>query len=101
MISSLQVSTLHPVASHTLGPSTTFSCPAVTQKTTQGGDNIFTTYAAIEGSSDLGTEDGGRTIWMWQENLSSSLAERASQKKKSAVVRQRLAFLQLKNSFDG
>jgi hypothetical protein len=97
----MQVSTLHPVASHTLGPSTTFSCPAVTQNTVQGGDNIFTTYAAVEGSSDLSTEDSGRTIWMWRENLSSSLAERASQKKHSTVVRSCMAFLQLQNSFDG
>lgn len=90
----LQVSTLHPVASHTLGPSTTFSCPAVTRNIVQGTDNIFTTYAAVEGSSDINAEDAGRTIWMWQENLSSSLAERASQKKKSVVVCLRMAFLQ-------
>lgn len=82
----LDVSTLHPVASHTLGPSTTFSCPAVTQSTVNGADNIFTTYAAIEASSDLSAEDSGRTIWMWRENLSSSLAERALQKKNSAVM---------------
>ena len=84
------MSTLHPVASHILGPSTTFSCPAVTQKAVQGTDHIFTTYAAVEGSSDLSAENSGRTIWMWRENLSSSLTERASQKKTSAVVRHSL-----------
>jgi gephyrin len=31
-------------------------------------------------------EDGGRTIWVWRENLSSAIGDRAEQKKKAAVV---------------
>ncbi|KAF7359249.1 hypothetical protein MSAN_01267200 [Mycena sanguinolenta] len=57
-----KLSTLHPVISHTLGPSTSFSCPSVTLK------------------------DCGRTIWMWRESLSSPVGDRALQMKKAAVM---------------
>ncbi|GLB34213.1 hypothetical protein LshimejAT787_0110970 [Lyophyllum shimeji] len=82
----LNISTLHPVISHTLGPSTTFCCPAITRNTQHGADNICTTYAAIDTSSDISAEESGRTIWMWRENLSSRLEDRASQKKKSVLI---------------
>ncbi|KAG5635014.1 hypothetical protein H0H81_012717 [Sphagnurus paluster] len=82
----LDISTLHPVISHTLGPATTFSCPAVTCNTKQGVESICTTYAAIDNSADISADEIGRTIWMWRENLSSRLEERTSQKKKSVVI---------------
>ncbi|KAF9461998.1 hypothetical protein BDZ94DRAFT_1262189 [Collybia nuda] len=82
----LDISTLHPVISHTLGPSTTFSCPAITIKTIQGADNVYSTYAVIESSSELDAEENGRTVWMWRENTSGSLADRATQKKVSMVI---------------
>ncbi|KAJ7771604.1 hypothetical protein B0H16DRAFT_1364249 [Mycena metata] len=82
----LDLSTLHPVISHTLGPSTSFSCPSVTLNAQEGPQNTYTTYAAIASSADVSAEDCGRTIWKWRENLSSNAEDRASQKKKAAVM---------------
>lgn len=56
---------------------------------------MCTTYAAIESSSDVDAEHSGKTIWMWRENTSSSLADRASQKKKSTVVSQGVPTIQV------
>ncbi|KAJ7273087.1 hypothetical protein C8J57DRAFT_1128769 [Mycena rebaudengoi] len=82
----LDLSTLHPVISHTLGPSTGFSCPSLTLSVLEGEDNVYSTYAAISSSADVIQEDCGRTIWLWRENLSSTIGDRASQKKKASVM---------------
>ncbi|KAJ6582836.1 hypothetical protein B0H10DRAFT_897137 [Mycena sp. CBHHK59/15] len=82
----LDLSTLHPVISHTLGPSTGFSCPSVTLGVLEGDQNIYSTYSAIASSSDVTQDDCGRTIWLWRENISSTIGDRASQKKKAAVM---------------
>ncbi|KAG5648709.1 hypothetical protein DXG03_000056 [Asterophora parasitica] len=93
-IHALDISTLHPVISYTLGPSTSFSCPAVMRNKQQGNESICTTYAAISTSADITEEERGRTIWMWKENLSSRLVEdRATQKKKSVVVQHEISGL--------
>ncbi|KAF8076806.1 hypothetical protein FPV67DRAFT_1472732 [Lyophyllum atratum] len=89
----LDISTLHPVISHTLGPSTTFSCPAITRNTLHGAETICTTYAAVDTSSDISIEESGRTIWMWRENLSGRLEDRASQKKKSVLISHQISGL--------
>ncbi|KAJ6488497.1 hypothetical protein C8R47DRAFT_1274615 [Mycena vitilis] len=82
----LDLSTLHPVISHTLGPSTSFSCPSVTLRATEGQQNICATYSAIASSADVKSEACGRTIWLWHESLSSPVGDRASQKKKAALM---------------
>lgn len=84
-----QLSTLHPIISHTLGSTTSFSfsCAAVTRTELQGADRIFSTYAAVSSSSDLSEDDLNRTMWMWRESSSSSIADRAAQKKKAVTVR--------------
>ncbi|KAK7035764.1 hypothetical protein R3P38DRAFT_2908933 [Favolaschia claudopus] len=82
----LDLSTLHPVVSHTLGPSTSFCCPSVTLSSLEEQENICTTYAAIASSADIPSEDGGRTIWTWRENVSSSVGDRVSQKRKATVL---------------
>ncbi|KAJ7168244.1 hypothetical protein C8R43DRAFT_144266 [Mycena crocata] len=82
----LDVSTLHPVISHTLGPSTSFSCPSVSLSIPHGQENSCATYSAIASSANVALEDCGRTIWVWHENLSSTSGDRASQKKKAAVM---------------
>ncbi|KAJ7722274.1 hypothetical protein DFH07DRAFT_857014 [Mycena maculata] len=79
----LDLSTLHPVISHTLGPSTSFSCASVTVGF-KGQQNVCATYAAIASSADVNSEDCGRTLWMWRENL-SSIGDRASQKKRAVM----------------
>ncbi|KAJ7702224.1 hypothetical protein B0H17DRAFT_1327195 [Mycena rosella] len=82
----LDLSTLHPVASHTLGPSTSFSCASVSLSVLEGDQNICATYAAIASAADVTLDDCGRTLWVWRENLSSAIGDRASQKKKAAVM---------------
>ncbi|KAJ7349092.1 hypothetical protein DFH08DRAFT_697617 [Mycena albidolilacea] len=94
----LDLSTLHPVISHTLGPSASFSGPSVTLSVTEGQENICATYSAIASSAELSSEDCGRAIWMWRENLSSPVGDRASQKKKAAVLPHQISDLYACNS---
>ncbi|KAJ7221708.1 hypothetical protein GGX14DRAFT_670888 [Mycena pura] len=79
----LDFATLHPVISHTLGPSTNFSSASVSIFEAQ--ENTCATYSGIASSADVAVEDCGRTLWMWRENLSSP-GDRTSQKKKAAVM---------------
>lgn len=74
----VDISSLHSVASHTLGPSTSFSCPAVTLGS---DDDEYTTYAVIETSPELDADEAGRVVWKWKDSLSSS-----DQQKTSVVV---------------
>ncbi|KIY74000.1 hypothetical protein CYLTODRAFT_416645 [Cylindrobasidium torrendii FP15055 ss-10] len=67
----LDVSSLHPIISHTLGPSTSFACAPVTHC---DGD-IFTTYAAIAASSEVGKSEKGKTVWCWKDKLSGDAVE--------------------------
>nr|GAT53704.1 predicted protein [Mycena chlorophos] len=78
----LDLATLHPVISHTLGPSTSFSCPSVSVADSQ--KNVCTTYSVVASSADVELDACGRTIWVWREDTSST--DRSSQKKKAAVV---------------
>ncbi|KAK1220702.1 hypothetical protein PQX77_016528 [Marasmius sp. AFHP31] len=82
----LELSTLHPIISHTLGPSTTYCCAPVSRNVWSGNDRICTTYTGIASSSDIDNEHSNRTIWSWSENLSGSIADRASQKKKATSL---------------
>ncbi|KAF9060787.1 hypothetical protein BDP27DRAFT_1339093 [Rhodocollybia butyracea] len=61
----IDLSTLHPVISHTLGQSTTFTCPSITL---QDANYECSTYSASDNE-----------LWLWRENLASSVAERATQ----------------------
>ncbi|KAJ8482300.1 hypothetical protein ONZ45_g15004 [Pleurotus djamor] len=63
---------LNPVSSHTLGPSTSFSCPAVSQTVAQDSQRNCTTYAAIQVSSDIPQNREESTIWLWDDDLESS-----------------------------
>ncbi|KAF6740925.1 hypothetical protein DFP72DRAFT_1182048 [Ephemerocybe angulata] len=75
----VDISSLHSVASHTLGPSTSFSCPAVTLGS---DDDEYTTYAVIETSPEMeDADEAGRVVWKWNDSLSSS-----DQQKTSLVV---------------
>ncbi|KAJ7063545.1 hypothetical protein C8F01DRAFT_1133448 [Mycena amicta] len=78
----LDLATLHPVISHTLGPSTSFSCPSVS--VLESYQNVLSTYSAIASSADVALDACGRTIWVWREDTSST--DRALQKKKAAVL---------------
>jgi hypothetical protein len=85
-----QPSTLHPVISHTLGPRTHFSCPAVSFFGSGSDANWCTTYAVIESSTEL-SEKGhaGRTVWIWRESLNVPLSS-GKKERKSVLVRSRL-----------
>ena len=80
----IELSMLRPVISHTLGPSTSFACAPLTVS----DGHKHTIYAPIRSSAELADEqEQGRTIWVWRENLSSTIADRAeSHKKKSSVT---------------
>ncbi|ESK81645.1 rna binding protein [Moniliophthora roreri MCA 2997] len=82
----LDLSNLHPIISHTLGPTIIFCCSPVSRSVVKGADHICTTYAGISSSSDTPEGDVNKTIWMWNENLSSSIADRASQKKRVVTL---------------
>ncbi|KAK0207011.1 hypothetical protein DFS33DRAFT_1255556 [Desarmillaria ectypa] len=79
----LDVSTMHPIVSHTLGPATSFSCPSISHCSLDGAGPVYTTYAAIASSSDLSKEKENRTIWIWKDDPSTNLAEN---KKKSFLA---------------
>ncbi|KAF8883188.1 hypothetical protein CPB84DRAFT_193080 [Gymnopilus junonius] len=66
----LDVSALHPIISHTLGPSTSFACPPLTLPSSSHSSR---TYAIISSSPELSSaEEAGRTLWMWQDDISNS-----------------------------
>ncbi|KAF7965939.1 hypothetical protein HWV62_40764 [Athelia sp. TMB] len=69
----------------TLGPSTFFSCPSVSQTTAENG--TFT-YAVIESASDVDVSESGRTVWLWKP-------EGETRKKHSAVVSHKVIRLYL------
>lgn len=72
--------------SYTLGPSTTFACPAVSRLNLSNGVTACTTYAAIQSAPDIATDDTGKVIWMWKGTVEGGLDEPPS-KKQSAKVR--------------
>ncbi|KAG6820691.1 hypothetical protein H0H93_013210 [Arthromyces matolae] len=88
----MRISTLHPVISHTLGPSTSFVGPAITRHSQERDEHVCSTYAAIASSSDLNADESGRTIWMWKQNLSGRLDDQ-SQKKKTLSLQHQISSL--------
>ncbi|KAK2465927.1 hypothetical protein APHAL10511_001568 [Amanita phalloides] len=79
----IELSTLRPVISYTLGPSTSFACSPLTVS----DGHMYTIYAPIQMSSELVDEqEHGRTIWIWREDLNSSIADRAEAHKKKVAV---------------
>lgn len=59
----------------------------MTRITSLDGVKTCTTYVAVHSSSDLPEEERGKTIWMWDEELSGGVMSSSPVKhKKSAVV---------------
>ncbi|KDQ64213.1 hypothetical protein JAAARDRAFT_219567 [Jaapia argillacea MUCL 33604] len=71
----LDLTTLHPAASYSLGPHTFFTCPAVSRSSLEGTTNLLTTYAVIESAPEVSQNESGRTIWKWSEDLASPSAK--------------------------
>ncbi|KAH9938085.1 uncharacterized protein B0H18DRAFT_1112274 [Fomitopsis serialis] len=82
----LDLSTLHPAISHTLGPNTTFSCPPTSRTSKGNGAQTCTTYAVIASSPDIQEEDEGRTVLWWEESLSGGVMTADTQKKRKSTV---------------
>ena len=79
----IQLSTLRPVISHTLGPSTSFACPPLTIV----NGKIHTIYAPIQSSPELTDEEShGKVIWVWREDLNSTIADQAEAHKNKISV---------------
>ncbi|KAI0939855.1 hypothetical protein AcV5_001129 [Taiwanofungus camphoratus] len=89
----LDLSTLHPAISHTLGPSTTFACPPVTRSTSVNGIQTCTTFAVIESSTEVPEEGRCKTVWIWEDELSGGVMSGGTQKKKSTVASHRIAHI--------
>ncbi|KAH6902835.1 hypothetical protein BKA70DRAFT_1374288 [Coprinopsis sp. MPI-PUGE-AT-0042] len=80
----VDISTLHPLVSHTLGPSTSFSCPAITLETAA---DHYATYAVINSSPDLASADeAGRVVWKWDQKPGSVSSMTESQKRPSKAI---------------
>ena len=79
----IELSMLRPIISHTLGPSTSFACAPLTVS----DGHMHTIYAPIQSSAELANEqEQGRTIWVWREDLSLTIADRAAAHKKKSSV---------------
>ncbi|KAJ3517602.1 hypothetical protein NLJ89_g407 [Agrocybe chaxingu] len=75
----LDVSDLHPVISHTLGPSTSFQCPPLS---VASSSTRTTTYAIISTSTELSSaEESGRTLWAWEDDSSAQEKQKAKRAK--------------------
>ncbi|KAL4247039.1 Nucleolar protein 11 [Abortiporus biennis] len=66
----LELSTLHPAASTSLGPQTTFSCPPVSRIRLTDGSRECEVTAVLETAQDLPSDGAGRTLRRWRQNLS-------------------------------
>ncbi|KAH9855045.1 hypothetical protein C2E23DRAFT_867127 [Lenzites betulinus] len=84
----LDTSTLHTAVSHTLGPSTAFSCPPASRTTRSGGGRVCTTYAVLETGPDVQPDGKGKTAVAWEETLSGGVmaADSQGQKRKRVGV---------------
>ncbi|TCD63478.1 hypothetical protein EIP91_005360 [Steccherinum ochraceum] len=83
----LDLSTLHPAISYTLGPQVHFSCPPATRTTTANESKICTTYAVIESASEVPEDARGKTVWRWRDDPAGNATPAEAQKRRiSAVV---------------
>ncbi|KZT05551.1 uncharacterized protein LAESUDRAFT_655546 [Laetiporus sulphureus 93-53] len=90
----LDLSTLHPAISHTLGPSVTFSCPPATRTTRKDGITYCTTFAVIDSSPETLPEDRGRNVWAWEEQITGGVMSGDVQKKrKSALMPHAISYI--------
>ena len=80
----LQLSDFHPVQSHTLGPSTSFSCPPLTVVSSSAGVPTRRTYAAMQNGQGVTSEEEGKILWQWSTPLDDTTG--ASGEKRSSSV---------------
>jgi hypothetical protein len=67
------VASLRNIISHSLGPTTTLACAAISRTV----EDICTTYAVVQASPDITADGGGRTVWSWtSESSADAIAEK-------------------------
>ncbi|EPS98734.1 hypothetical protein FOMPIDRAFT_1164819 [Fomitopsis schrenkii] len=90
----LDLSTLHPATSHTLGPNTRFACPPASRTSKRNGVQTCTTYGVIDSSPDIEEDHRGRAVWWWEESLSGGvMTADAQRKRQSALVSHRITHI--------
>ncbi|KAI0068609.1 hypothetical protein BV25DRAFT_1792127 [Artomyces pyxidatus] len=82
----IDVSDLHLMSSHALGPSTSFACPAVSRTVVENGVSVRKTYAAIASSSETKLEENGRAVWVWSDGPADGSGGKSPEKRKAVVV---------------
>ncbi|KAI9064835.1 hypothetical protein FKP32DRAFT_1665671 [Trametes sanguinea] len=82
----LDTSTLHSAVSHTLGPSTSFSCSPASRTTQRNGGRSCTTYAVLDSGPDVQPEGKGKTVVAWDEPLAGGVADAHGEKSKRVTV---------------
>ena len=69
-----QVLTQHSISTFTLGPSTSYSAPAVSRIREINAKQVRTTFAAINSAPGLSKEKQGKTIYVWKEEGDSIMS---------------------------
>ncbi|KAI5123385.1 hypothetical protein M0805_006093 [Coniferiporia weirii] len=64
---------LHPISSHTLGPSTSFASAPATLIVTEDGKSFRRTYVAVQAAQDVNPKDAGKVIWSWKEEINGEI----------------------------
>ncbi|KAH8096702.1 hypothetical protein BXZ70DRAFT_331420 [Cristinia sonorae] len=82
----LDLSTLHPVISYTLGPQVRFSCPPVTHTAPAGSSRICTTYAVIESAQDIPPDAKSRIVWRWKEDPAGNVTAAEANKRRTSAI---------------
>ncbi|KLO08508.1 hypothetical protein SCHPADRAFT_1000874 [Schizopora paradoxa] len=70
----LNLTDMHPVSSHNLGPTTLFPTNPITVLCEEDGQTFRRTYAVMRRASGVKGEDAERTVWSWKEKASENLA---------------------------
>lgn len=74
---------MHPIVSHTLGPSAFFAAPAATRL---NGSGTSTSYAVMRAAPDgVNKADRDRTMWKWRDN-NAKRPDEQPEPKRTAVV---------------
>ncbi|KAG8890517.1 hypothetical protein FRB98_007864 [Tulasnella sp. 332] len=85
----MPVTTSHAVSSFTLGPNTSFACPAVTRNSKGKGKSLRETYVVVEHSAEVEQGFEGRTLWAWSTSFERA-TETPSPEKMTSVFPSRI-----------
>ncbi|KAH8118420.1 hypothetical protein DFH11DRAFT_1839063 [Phellopilus nigrolimitatus] len=89
---------LHPISSHTLGPSTSFASAPATVVAVEDEKSFRRTYVTIQCSQEAKAEDAGKIIWSWKEEISRDIG--SSQDKRSTTLPHEAAYVLAPQNLD-